>query len=63
MEEKMCSEILGRSCVLSHITRYNRNQKAKFTIIKIVLAEFLFITFFAFVIASLQTGKDSGRVP
>lgn len=30
--------VLGISCIFSHITRYNRNQKAKFTIIKIVLA-------------------------
>lgn len=55
--------VLGISCILSHIIRYNRTQKAKFTIIKIVLAEFLLITFLAFVTVSLQTGKDSGRVP
>lgn len=63
MEGKMCRGILGISCVLLYITRYNRNQKAKFVFVKIVLAQFLLITFLIFVIVSLQVGKDSGRVP
>lgn len=37
--------------------------KRQFVFIKIVFAQFLLITFLAFVIVSLQTGKDSGRVP
>lgn len=37
--------ILGVSCILSFITRYNKDQKAKFVFIKIVLAQFLLIIF------------------
>lgn len=46
----MCRGNTGHTMYI--ITRENGNQKAKFTFLKIVLAQFL-----------LKTGKDSGRVP
>lgn len=47
----MCRGVVAVSCASRISHDVNRNQKAKFTFIKIVLAQILFITFLASVIS------------